>query len=187
MDSGGQTIMNPFAKVLLTILLILMGVLVAALIFGEPDTPFFPDKTTQDETTQDTIQYPIPDFGMTEADIRYFDIRAEVINIYRIYDGTQLSYGIDYIDEGMTLTLIAPSKYNRNSIDVYSSTDENPINESYLIFEEGWIIYEKGKVERYYGRYHYRLYISDDTPIKCTTAQFSEAIVVELRGSVATI
>jgi len=150
---------------LLLVGLILIAIFVALTVFTDVDTGVI----------------------ISQGEIEYFDERFEVVEIYRIYDGIQLAYGVDYDVNGTTLTLIAPNKYNSNSITVHSSTDAFPINESYLICEQGWLVHDGKKQERYYGVNHYRLYVSDDTPIMGTSTHISKAKTADLHAVVIPI
>ena len=68
------------------------------------------------------------------ACITYVSHRYEVTDIYRMYDGYRLIYGVDYIDDDEIKTLVAP-KYSESDA-TFNRITVHPSNRTYLIYLE---------------------------------------------------
>ena len=68
------------------------------------------------------------------ASITYVPHKYEVTDIYRMYDGYRLIYGVDYIDNDEIKTLVAP-KYSESEA-AFNRITIHPSNSTYLIYLE---------------------------------------------------
>ena len=93
----------------------------------------------------------------------------EVTNVYRVYDGSKLLYGLDYIDNGTIPTIVLPTYYKKIVV------IPNPVNDTYLVYKERWVIYDNGNIEPGDNRGDYELHLSNNTPINGAPTFYSRA------------
>ncbi|MCK4665604.1 hypothetical protein KAU33_02575 [Candidatus Dependentiae bacterium] len=93
----------------------------------------------------------------------------EVLNVYRMFDGYRLRYGVDYIDNEEIKTLIFPDMYQDSSITIY------PSNITYLMYRERWFVFKNGKKELRDDNLEYKLYLSNNTDIIGTSTHYSRS------------
>jgi len=95
-----------------------------------------------------------------DANISYVSHEYEVTNIYRMYDGYNLIYGVDYIDDNEIKTLVAPDFSRSDS--AYNCLTIYPSNSTYLIYLEEIHEPSTAIVTITAGDRIYELYISDN-------------------------
>ena len=93
----------------------------------------------------------------------------EVLNVYRMFDGFRLRYGVDYIENDEIKTLVIPNLYDDSSMTVY------PSNTTYLVYRERWFVYNNGKKELRDDDLEYKLYLSKNTGIIGTSTHYSRS------------
>lgn len=106
----------------------------------------------------------------------------EVVNVYRIFDGSKLRYGVDYIDDGKIKTLISPSIYPDSTI-----TAVYPSNSSYLVYRERWCVYDDGEKRLRDDNLEYILYLSNNTNIIGAPTHYSKSRSSDINSAVIVV
>lgn len=105
----------------------------------------------------------------------------EVTNVYRVYNGKELHYCVDYIDNGTILTIVLPTY--RNELVVIP----NPVNNTYLVYKERWILYDNGNIQPGDDRGEYELHLSNNAPIYGAPTSYSRSKMSDVDTTVIII
>ena len=100
------------------------------------------------------------------ANITYIHHKYEVTDIYRMYDGYDLIYGVDYLDDDEIKTLVT---HKLNHFTVY------PSNSTYLIFIEEVRDPSEAIITITKDTKTYELYKSDDFVIQGVPTSYTRA------------
>ena len=148
--------MGKYNRILLLIALVLIVVfsfLLSFALLGE--NPFSGIPSIKSASSEDI-----------NATITYIHHRYEVTNIYRMYDGYDLIYGVDYLDGDEIKTLVT---HKFNHLTVY------PSNSTYLIFIEEVRDPNVTIIAITKETKAYELYISDDFVIQGIPTSYTRA------------
>ena len=106
------------------------------------------------------------------ASITYIPHRYEVTDIYRMYNGYNLIYGVDYIDGDEIKTLVAP-RYRTDA--TFNRITVHPSNTTYLIYLEEVQDLNKTIITIDRNENLYELYKSDDFVIQGVPTSYTRA------------
>ena len=142
-------------KFLLVIALVLLLVFSFLFSFAIGENPFSGIPSIKSASSEDI-----------NATITYIHHRYEVTDIYRMYDGYNLIYGVDYLDGDEIKTLVT---HKFNHLTVY------PSNSTYLIFIEEVRDPNVTIIAITKETKAYELYISDDFVIQGVPTSYTRA------------
>ena len=148
--------MDKHNRILLVIALVLILVFLSILIFALlGENPFRNIIHIESASSEDI-----------SASFTYIPHRYEVTDIYRMYDGYNLIYGVDYLDGDEIKTLVT---HKFNHLTVY------PSNSTYLIFIEEVRDPNITIIAITKETKAYELYISDDFVIQGVPTSYTRA------------
>ena len=144
---------NKFLLVIALVLVLAFSLLLSLAILGEN---LFRNIIHIESASSDDIN----------ANITYIHHRYEVTDVYRMYDGYNLIYGVDYLDGDEIKTLVT---HKFNHLTVY------PSNSTYLIFIEEVRDPNVTIIAITKETKAYELYISDDFVTKGVPTSYTRA------------